>query len=266
MRLPSLPSLPSFLDRDLIKGTLAGAAVGAVVLAVALPWAMAARHGSAPQATPPAAQPITARAPSVNGPAREATRQLDLRGERASADLQRLAQWVVASADNGPRPFVVLDKKDARVYVFAATGRLVGASPVLLGHARGDDSVAGIGHRPISQVRPAERTTPAGRFVSMPGRNALHEDVLWVDYDAAVSMHRVRLTTPSERRAERLASPTAADNRISYGCINLPVAFFEQVLWPTMQAGLGIVYVLPETKPLRKVFPAAVELAMAQAG
>jgi hypothetical protein len=77
-----------------------------------------------------------------------------------------------------------------------------------------------------------------------------------VDYDAAVSMHRVRVTDPRERRLERLATPTPSDNRISYGCINMPPHFFEQVLWPAFKQRGGIVYVLPEHKPLDEVFPA----------
>jgi len=85
---------------------------------------------------------------------------------------------------------------------------------VLLGLARGDDSVPGIGERKIAEILPFERTTPAGRFVGERGRNASGEDIVWVDYDAAVSMHRVRATNPKERRLERLASPTPADNRI----------------------------------------------------
>jgi hypothetical protein len=126
--------------------------------------------------------------------------------------------------------------------------------------------VDGIGGRPIAQVQPQERTTPAGRFVAEPGRNATGEDVVWVDYDAAVSMHRVRTTEPKERRLERLASPTTEDNRISYGCINMPVAFFENVLKPAFNASYGVVYVLPEVKPLAEVFPAAHALALKQGG
>jgi hypothetical protein len=104
-------------------------------------------------------------------------------------------------------------------------------------------------------VLPQERTTPAGRFVAGPGRNTLDEPVVWVDYDNAVSMHRVRLTDPAERRLERLASPRAADRRISYGCINLPADFFDSLAWPTLSARGGIVYVLPEFKRLEQVFP-----------
>lgn len=126
---------------------------------------------------------------------------------------------------------------------------------MLLGAAPGDDSVEGIGARPISDVRPEERTTPAGRFVAERGRNALGEDVVWVDYAAAVSMHRVRATDPKERRLERLASPTVDDNhRISYGCINVPVAFYEAYVQPTFARYRGVVYVLPEFRSARQVF------------
>ena len=84
--------------------------------------------------------------------------------------------------------------------------------------------------------------------------NARGEDVVWVDYDAAVSMHRVLTTNPAERRLERLATPTHEDNRVSYGCINLPKAFYEEVLAPTVRAHGAIIYVLPETRPAQQVF------------
>lgn len=180
---------------------------------------------------------------------------------KASPQARQLAQWVMAGHDHGGHPFAILDKRQARVFVFRPDGKLAGATPVLLGYAAGDDSVAGIGLKPIADVRPSERTTPAGRFVAQPGRNTLNEDVLWVDYDAAVSMHRVRNNNPAERRLERLATPSPKDNRISFGCINMPVKFFEQQLWPAFGKKGGIVYVLPERKPLEQVFSRQAEKA-----
>lgn len=171
-----------------------------------------------------------------------------------SKDARRLADWVAHTHDNGNAEFMIVDKRNARVYVFDAAARLRGASPVLLGAAKGDDSVPGIGSRPLSQVRPEERTTPAGRFVAERGRNLKGEDIVWVDYDAAVSMHRVRATNPVERRLERLATPTIGDNRISYGCINVPVSFYETHVKPTVAKQRVIVYVLPEVKPIQQVF------------
>ena len=53
---------------------------------------------------------------------------------------------------------------------------------------------------------------------------------------------------PEERRAQRLATPTPLDNRISYGCINVPVNFFKRVIGPAFKGTNGIVYVLPESR------------------
>jgi hypothetical protein len=173
---------------------------------------------------------------------------------RAQGDVATLVQWVRATGDNGGAAFAVVDKKGARVHVFDAAGKERGSSPILLGLARGDDSVPGIGERPMAQIRPEERTTPAGRFATEPGRNLQGEDIVWVDYDAAVSMHRVRATNPAERRLERLATPTVEDNRISYGCINVPAAFYDAYVKPALGTRRGVVYVLPETRSLAAVF------------
>ncbi|WP_043817352.1 hypothetical protein, partial [Rubrivivax gelatinosus] len=140
-------------------------------------------------------------------------------------------------------------------WVLDAGARVVGSAPVLLGLAAGDDSVPGIGERPLAQIRPEERTTPAGRFQLEPGRNTRGDRILWVDYEAAVSMHRVRPTVAAERRLERLATPTPADNRISFGCINVPAEFYERVVWPTFSRRPGVVYVLPERRAPSSAFP-----------
>jgi hypothetical protein len=181
-------------------------------------------------------------------------KRADFERERASRDALHVADWVVDSGDNRRLPFAIVDKKDAKVFVFDAHGRLLGAAPALLGLARGDDAVPGIGDRTLSSMRPEERTTPAGRFVAALGHNLRGHEILWVDYDDAVSMHPVITTKPKERRLQRLATPTPLDNRISYGCINVPPKFFENVVRPAFTGTNGIVYVLPETRTARAVF------------
>jgi len=129
----------------------------------------------------------------------------------------------------------------------------------------GDTSFAGIGDRSLSSIRPADRTTPAGRFVGFLGHAFVTnpkraEDVLWVDYKGGVSIHRI---VKSATRLKRIATPTPADNRITFGCINVPVKFFEDAVRPTFKEAKGkdpskefkgIIYVLPETKPARELF------------
>lgn len=140
------------------------------------------------------------------------------------------------------------------LHVFDGAGAPRGASPVLLGLAVGDDSAPGIGERKMSGIQPHERTTPAGRFVSEPGVNLQGEDIVWIDYEAAVSMHRVRTSRKADRRLARLATPTPADNRISYGCVNVPAAFYDALIKPVFGVAPALVYVLPETRPASAFF------------
>ena len=174
--------------------------------------------------------------------------------ELPSSESQKLADWVVDSLDNNKLPFAIVDKVNARIFVFDAQGQIRGASSVLLGLAVGDHSVPGIGQRKLSSIRPEERTTPAGRFVASLDRDIHGQEVLWVDYDTAVSLHPVVKGAPKERRAERLASASPLDKRISYGCINVPVMFYEKVVSPTFTGTYGVVYVLPEIRSVKEVF------------
>jgi len=168
--------------------------------------------------------------------------------ESASRRTREMAEWVVSSKDNLNMPFAIVDKVNAMVYVFSPEGQLYGAAPVLLGLAKGDFTVPGVGDKPLSLIPVSDRTTPAGRFVASMGRNAKGTDILWLDYEKALSMHAVVKGKPQDRRAERLASPTPLDNRISFGCINVPVPFFEKMIQGKFSGAGGIVYILPETK------------------
>lgn len=192
--------------------------------------------------------------------AEPSTRQAHFKLERASDATRRFADWVIGSDDNSDLPFAIVDKVAAKVFVFFADGRLHGAAPVLLGLAVGDNAVPGIGNRPLSTIRPNERTTPAGRFVAAMDHNLHGKEILWVDYDLAVSIHPVVTSNSKERRLQRLATVTPLDNRISYGCINVPAKFFTDVVRPAFIGTSGIVYVLPETKPLDDIFETYTEL------
>jgi hypothetical protein len=59
---------------------------------------------------------------------------------------------------------------------------------------------------------------------------------------------------PGDHRRQRLATASPLDKRISYGCINVPVKFYDDVVLKTFTGTSGIVYILPETKPLKAVF------------
>lgn len=177
----------------------------------------------------------------------------------------RVAAWASQSGDSRGLPFVVIDKVTAQVFVFGADGQLSDATPALLGSALGDDSVPGIGDRPLAQIKPEERTTPAGRFLAGFGPGPKNRQVLWVDYETAVSMHPVVNANRKEQRPERLQSETPDDNRITYGCINISAKFYEDVVRPMFTEAKAVVYVLPETRTLAEVFPRLPTQALAEA-
>ena len=181
----------------------------------------------------------------------------DFSREAASAEARQVANWVLASSDNQGLPFIIVDKAHAKLFLFDGGGEILAASPVLLGLARGDDSPPGIGNRKLSLIKPEERITPAGRFVAAPGLNLSGQDILWVDYEAAISLHRATDRKPgltSKSRMERLSSASVLDNRISHGCINVSARFFEDFIRTTFMDTTGIVYVLPETRSVSDVF------------
>jgi hypothetical protein len=177
-------------------------------------------------------------------------------GAHAPDDVRKLADWIVTSGDDRGMSFVIVEKPQAEVFVFDPHGNILGMAPCLVGAQPGDDSVPGVGTMTLAQIAPNMRTTPAGRFVSSLGHDLGKKDVLWVDYADAISLHRVVNNVRAERRPERLASPTPLDNRISWGCINVPAKFFDHVIEPAFTGTSGIVYILPEVKTMQEVFPA----------
>jgi len=222
---------------EFLRSLLLAASLGAAALSLAMPAAGAetVRH--------PPARSVTQSGPLA-----------DFKDTQAPWDVREVANWSFYTRDNHGRAVVILDKRQATVYAFDPQGHLVASAPALLGLAVGDHTVPGVGDKPLSQVPEEDRTTPAGRFEARLGHDDTGVDVVWIDYDAAVAMHRVITTYPEQRRPERLASPDPKVRRISWGCINLPVPFYEKVLSPTVRQTGAIVYVLPEMQAPSAVF------------
>ena len=113
-------------------------------------------------------------------------------------------------------------------------------------------------HRPDrSGLEPfARQAQPFSRVavVAHLGHESGKPNFLWVDYKNNIALHRVVKGKPADHRLERLATPTPLDNRISFGCINVPVDFFEQTVLPAFKSTKGIVYILPEIKATRDFF------------
>jgi hypothetical protein len=180
----------------------------------------------------------------------------DVDAPPVSAEAARVADWIASSRDNRSLPYAIIDKKAASIFLFDRRGKPIGQAPVLVGLALGDDATPGVGKKSLAQLGPAEKTTPAGRFLAKYGWAAGRQRVLWVDYADSVGLHPIpKDAAKNERRQERMLSPTSDDNRITFGCINVPAAFYTKRVRPMFQRKGGYVYVLPDTKPIEAVFP-----------
>jgi len=207
--------------------------------------------GLAPTASASAAE---VRRPPGSAPSEASSADVD--APPISADAARVADWIASSRDNRSLPYAIIDKKAASIFLFDRRGKAIGQAPVLVGIALGDDATPGVGNKSLAQLGPAEKTTPAGRFLAKYGWAAGRQRVLWVDYADSVGLHPIpKDAAKSERRQERMLSPSSDDNRVTFGCINVPAAFYTKRVRPLFQRKGGYVYVLPDTKPVEAVFP-----------
>ena len=171
----------------------------------------------------------------------------------AAPEVQTLLDWVAASKNNAGQPFYVVDKVNAQVYAFTPAAQLKATAPILLGMGVGDQALVPQ-DAPMSAMPPDKRITPAGRYPSKLVIDPHGKVVLMIDGPNLISMHIVAKGTPAQRRAERLASVASNDNRISFGCINVPPAFFTDIVDPDFRRARGIVYILPEKTTAAQLF------------
>ena len=188
-------------------------------------------------------------------------------GPAQSAEATRVADWIASSGDNASLPYVIVDKNGAALFVYDANGTPLAKGPVLIGVATGDEATPGIGSKNLAEIGPAEKTTPAGRFLAKFGLAAGKQKVLWVDYATSVALHPIPPgANKKEHRRDRMLSPTPDDNRITFGCINVPIAIYNKTVRPLFLKKGGYVYVLPDTKPIEEVFPRLLISAAAGGG
>ncbi|GAA0736338.1 hypothetical protein CA233_00640 [Sphingomonas sp. ABOLD] len=238
----------------MIQGLLALAGLALLVPpAAAVPLQDAKPKAAAPKKAAPKKGKRAAAAKPKAAAAKPAAPRL-----QPSAATLRVHDWVSSAGDNHGLPYLIVDKPGAALFLYDAHGKQLAAVPVLIGIAPGDDATPGIGAKQLSEIGPAEKTTPAGRYLAKFGLAIGKERVLWVDYYTSVALHPVPTGAAArkEKRRERLASPTPDDNRITFGCINVPSSFYAKLLSPMYKGKGGYVYVLPDSKPIEAVFPA----------
>lgn len=146
--------------------------------------------------------------------------------------------------------FIIADKPGGRIHVFASDGSLLASSPALYGKAAGD--VAGADVTPAGSFelefgaymkdgKPVADMGPVGYFKDRATGERVRSSY------GMVGVHRVVLSHPEQNRLGRLASESAADNKISSGCINTSEATFVGAIAPNVdELNGGLIFVLPE--------------------
>jgi hypothetical protein len=166
--------------------------------------------------------------------------------EQMSEDARIAYQQLAPLAKNKNRGFIIADKKNGKIHMFYSSGQHLASDTALFGKDIGDkfegDSLKG-----------GRKITPAGKFTLKATEDAEYAGGWRFDLqetlmgDGVIAIHPAWLGDVKEKRLERLASPDAKDNRISYGCINTSHDTFLQKLKPNLnEFDGGMIFVLPE--------------------
>ena len=170
--------------------------------------------------------------------------------EAAKAKMSPLAQSVYEAmapvAMKTGKWFMVADKPNGMLHIFKEDGSHALSDPTLYGKDKGDVLAA------VSSLEGGAKITPAGKFTmkESPSDYAGKTSLILVesqDYSGYIAVHAADTSTPSERRLERLETPTTEDNRISYGCINTKHETFLKEIKPNItKLDGGLIFVLPD--------------------
>jgi hypothetical protein len=171
--------------------------------------------------------------------------------EVAKAKMSPLAQDVYSAmapvAMKSGKWFMVADKPNGMLHIFKEDGSHALSDPTLYGKDKGDVMEA------VSSLEGGAKITPAGKFTlkTMKSEYAGKQMLVLVeskDSTGYIAIHAADVSTPSENRLGRLDTPTAEDNRVSYGCINTKHDTFVDKIVPNIDSlDGGLIFVLPET-------------------
>ena len=182
--------------------------------------------------------------------------------ENAKAKMSVLAQSVYESmaptAMASGKGFMIADKPNGMLHVFMPDGSVLIQDAALYGMDIGDVKGA------VSSLKGGAKITPAGKFTLQAVPNADYAGGMILtlvesEVDGGISaVHAAYLGDPKDDRLGRLASPTTADNRASYGCVNTTHDTFLKSILPNIDTlNGGMIFVLPDAQETTAaMFPA----------
>jgi hypothetical protein len=170
--------------------------------------------------------------------------------EAAKGKMSPLAQSVYEAmapvAMKTGKWFMVADKPNGMLHIFKEDGSHFISDATLYGKDKGDVLAN------VSSLEGGAKITPAGKFTLKQSEAEYAGKVALLlvesqDSTGYIAVHAADVSTPSERRLERLETPTSADNRISYGCINTKHETFINEIKPHInELDGGLIFVLPD--------------------
>ena len=209
----------------------------------------------APPDAPPPTDPWAMDAPVDEAPAIAPAQP---QGRRPSGIAERLAGWVTATGDNGELPLHCSSTKSGRT-----SSPLTRAASSSAPRRCWSGSRAGTTRRQGSatsssprSARTSARPRPAGSWLGSVTRTAT---ALCFGSTSAMRSRctAVMSVNPGRHRLPGIHSSDPSRHRISYGCINVPATFYDDVVLTALASGnAAVVYILPDTKAIDDVFPA----------
>ena len=170
--------------------------------------------------------------------------------DEAKAKMSPLAQDVYGAmapvAMKTGKWFMVADKPNGMLHIFKEDGSHFISDATLYGKDKGDVMEA------KSSLEGGAKITPSGKYTmkESPAEYAGGTSLILVeskDYSGYIAVHAADVSTPSERRLQRLETSTPDDNRISYGCINTKHETFINEIKPNIsKLDGGMIFVLPD--------------------
>lgn len=134
------------------------------------------------------------------------------------------------------QPLIIADKASGTLSIYRPENKSIISNPALFGQEIEDNlSMSSF------DIGTSRKVTPAGTFIAEKAYSSkMHEPIIIFIHGKKqlLAIHPIYLGKPNERRIERIQSLSSEDNRISNGCINVLVDFFN------------VLYSLPNKTPI----------------
>jgi hypothetical protein len=168
-------------------------------------------------------------------------------GPELPAEVQRVSQ---IADQNGDRDFLILDKARGKIIAFQQ-GRPTFSGAALTGENPADYLSPDAFTKSFAEQKGLKyKVTPAGRYTMSIGFDHNYgqtldlNEVQGSDWD--ISIHRVWLGAPAERRDLRLRSASFDDKHITYGCIDVDGPTMQGLLDRVPSTNRTPIYILPQ--------------------